>query len=169
MEPRIFVISDTHFNHKSMITKKWRDFKSVEQMNEHIIYQWNQTVTNEDIVFILGDLCIGKKTETIKEIMPILNGRHIIISGNHDKGLTNPRIQSIVINYKGLDVELVHDPKNASGKYKYVIHGHLHQHNREFTKNPKLRYYNCNLELHKYKPQLISQAIGEMKSKPKGL
>lgn len=163
MVNKIFVISDTHFNHKTMITEKWRDFETVREMNEHIIYQWNNTVGADDYVFILGDLCIGGKTNTINEIMPRLRGKHVFISGNHDKGLSIIKVHSMVIKYNGIDIELIHDPKNASGKYKYVIHGHVHKHNREFTKNPKLRYYNCNLEFHKYKPQLLSQAMGDMK------
>ena len=160
---KIFITSDTHFNHKSMIKEKWRNFDTVKAMNEHIIYQWNRTVGKDDFVIHLGDVFIGKKEEGMKNIIPKLNGKIFLIKGNHDKGLQEINVKASVICYKGLDIELVHNPQDASGKYKYVIHGHLHQHNMKFTKKPKLKYYNVNIELHKYRPKLLNEIIGEMK------
>ncbi len=52
-------------------------------MNETIISNWNRMVGPEDIVFHLGDFCLGGSAEWIN-ILNRLNGKIYLISGNHD-------------------------------------------------------------------------------------
>lgn len=80
---KYFIISDTHFNHTNIIKYCNRPFKSVEEMNKAIIKNWNETVSNRDVVIHLGDVALGSKEET-KKIIQQLNGRKILIKGNHD-------------------------------------------------------------------------------------
>ncbi len=82
----IFVTSNTHFNHKNIIKYCHRPFKDVEEMNEAIISNWNNSVTNDDIIYHLGDFCFGAKEE-LKQIFNRLNGQKYLIMGNHDKKL----------------------------------------------------------------------------------
>lgn len=56
---RVFFTSDTHFNHTNIIRFCNRPFKDVSHMNETIISNWNRVVGPEDIVFHLGDFCLG--------------------------------------------------------------------------------------------------------------
>lgn len=51
---KIFLTSDLHFNHDREFIYGPRGFKSVEEMNEALIKNWNGTVTNEDDVYVLG-------------------------------------------------------------------------------------------------------------------
>ena len=52
-------------------------------MNETIISNWNNTVGQDDIVFHLGDFCLGGSAEWTR-MLDRLNGRIYLIMGNHD-------------------------------------------------------------------------------------
>lgn len=52
-------------------------------MNETIISNWNRVVGPEDIVFHLGDFCLGGSAEWVN-VLNRLNGKIYLISGNHD-------------------------------------------------------------------------------------
>jgi len=81
-ESRIFIISDTHWNHKNIIDFCERPFDSVEEMNESLILRWNACVTPEDTVIHLGD--VGFHYQSLFNIIPRLNGTKLLIRGNHD-------------------------------------------------------------------------------------
>jgi calcineurin-like phosphoesterase family protein len=51
-------------------------------MNKAIVKEWNRTVSNKDTVYILGDFSLSPKVAL--EYFPKLNGRKILVSGNHD-------------------------------------------------------------------------------------
>lgn len=54
-------------------------------MNEALITYWNETVPEKNaVVYILGDLIMGKHSENLKLISQ-LNGQKWLVSGNHDK------------------------------------------------------------------------------------
>ena len=82
-ESGVFFTSDTHFNHANIIRFCSRPFKNVEHMNESLITNWNRVVGPEDIVFHLGDFCLGGSAEWTR-ILERLNGKIYLISGNHD-------------------------------------------------------------------------------------
>ena len=50
-----FYISDTHFGHANIIRLCNRPFQDVERMDNTLINNWNNTVSNKDTVYILGD------------------------------------------------------------------------------------------------------------------
>ena len=56
-------------------------------MEQNIIKNWNERVTKEDTVYIIGDFCWGLEDEWIR-ILDQLNGMKVLIRGNHD--LKNP-------------------------------------------------------------------------------
>ena len=60
-----------------------RGFADVTEMNEYMIEKWNNKVTKSDTVVILGDLSLGKATET-NELVHRLKGKLCLITGNHD-------------------------------------------------------------------------------------
>lgn len=80
---KYFTISDTHFGHENIIQYCNRPFKNVEEMDKILIKNWNETVSNKDVVIHLGDFAFCSK-ERAREICSELNGRKILIKGNHD-------------------------------------------------------------------------------------
>lgn len=88
MKPREFITSDIHFSHRGILNfcPKSRPFANVEEMDEKIIQYWNQDVSHDDTVYILGDVSFAGREDSIK-IMKRLNGKKILITGNHDKKL----------------------------------------------------------------------------------
>jgi calcineurin-like phosphoesterase family protein len=97
---KVFFISDTHFHHANILyfKPKRRELAgiSLEElqkgnkeacMNQHdewLINLWNNQVGKRDVVYILGDFCLGNK-ELTRKILSRLNGRKYLIEGNHDK------------------------------------------------------------------------------------
>ena len=84
-EKKVFITSDTHFGHTRIIQYENRPFNSINEMNKEMIKRWNAKVTNNDVVFHLGDFCFGNK-EMISAIISELNGKKILVMGNHDRG-----------------------------------------------------------------------------------
>lgn len=80
---KIFFTSDQHFDHTNIIRFCNRPFKSVEEMNETLIDNWNKKVPEDGIVFILGDFCFGG-FPVWESILNRLNGKKYLIKGNHD-------------------------------------------------------------------------------------
>ena len=86
----IYITSDLHFNHDKSFIYQPRGFSSVEEMNNQIIKNWNEIITGNDEVYILGDLMLGDTDKGI-ELFNQLNGIKHLIKGNHDSKLLKNR------------------------------------------------------------------------------
>lgn len=76
--PDIYIISDPHFGHENILKFERNEFKSIEEHDEFLIASINKRVKPSDILYILGDVGNVHKVR-------FLNGRKILIKGNHDK------------------------------------------------------------------------------------
>lgn len=139
----LYLISDTHFNHKKLATYCVRP----ENFTELLVKRWNETVKPTDTVLHLGDVTIGAKRD-IKNVLDSLNGRKMLVRGNHDRdkscgwwmenGFTFACDSFVLRN-----VLFTHEPANAvvrsNGNRPYEslewglpegcvlnVHGHLH-------------------------------------------
>ena len=80
---KVFFTSDTHFNHKNILSYCYRPFKTIEEHDETIIKNWNSVVPEDGIVFHLGDFGFGN-IRYLKEVAKRLNGTIVFCIGNHD-------------------------------------------------------------------------------------
>jgi calcineurin-like phosphoesterase family protein len=78
----IFFSSDHHFGHTNVIKYCNRPYSNVDDMNQDLVRRWNAVVSPADTVFYLGDFSLGRNA--VEEFTPQLNGRKILVSGNHD-------------------------------------------------------------------------------------
>lgn len=78
----VFYTSDTHFGHARIVELCDRPFSSVEDMNAGLVERWNSVVRPKDIVYHMGDVTGGSLAPL--EHIQKLNGRKILIAGNHD-------------------------------------------------------------------------------------
>src|SRR5574344_1137749 len=80
---RVFVTSDTHFSHTNIIKYCNRPFANAAEMNETLIKRWNSCVNPNDVVIHCGDFALDPSSD-MDTIVPRLNGRIVLILGNHD-------------------------------------------------------------------------------------
>lgn len=79
---KTWLTSDPHFWHSNVIKYCNRPFATSEEMNEALVRNWNAVVAPEDLVYVLGDFALAARA--VETILPRLNGRKILILGNHD-------------------------------------------------------------------------------------
>ena len=81
----IFAISDLHLSFGS--DKPMDIFRGWDNHTERLLSHWNRLVKPEDIVVLPGDFSWALKLEDTKadfEFLKKLNGKKIILKGNHD-------------------------------------------------------------------------------------
>lgn len=125
----IYFTSDTHFWHKNIL-KYGRDFKTVEDMNNTLIQNWNVRVKNNDEVWFLGDFAFRNEYDTLQQ----LNGKKHLIVGNHDRKTKLIAGWESVDYYKEISVDgrrivLFHYPIaswNCAHHGALHFHGHCH-------------------------------------------
>lgn len=172
-------IADLHFGHKNMAIK--RGFKDEFEHDEHIIEKWNSVVHKKDTTYILGDVTMESTKWYFR--LDALNGRKIVVLGNHDMRNHVQELLKYVdqvagmIMYKNKDSEkifLTHcpvHPMELGYRIKYNIHGHIHENTitRDVMKDsifgriPSSEYdprYICvSCEHVDYTPKLLSEII----------
>lgn len=145
-----------------------------------MIDRWNECISEEDDVFILGDAvmdCKPRKTEEetnriMRKRMSVLenlNGHKTIILGNHDTkniDFLSEHFErvcgSLEMTLAGYHCILTHIPvhpsqlkdKDGQGRFDFNIHGHLHRGRTILLSDGSqdYRYVNVNVENHLYRP-----------------
>lgn len=161
-------IGDLHFGHKWMA--EHRGFPDVFEHDEHIIDQWNKIVKKKDLTYIVGDVTMESADHYYR--LDALNGRKIVVLGNHDMPAHVPELLKYVekvagmVKYKG--IWLTHCPvheRELEFRVSRNIHGHIHEHKiMKLESNgfkdewvPDDRYINVSCEQVDYKPQTLEQ------------
>ena len=165
----IYYISDLHFGHGNIIKLCKRPFKNLEKMNETLIKNWNSKVTNNDKVYIIGDLFF-RNQENPEEILSKLKGKKYLIVGNHDKSWLKKvdtskyfeSIDNLLVFSNGKNkVTLCHYPM-MSFEGDYLIYGHIHNNkNAEYwnlLKNMD-NALNASAEINNYEPVTFNELV----------
>lgn len=165
-----YYISDLHLNHKNILAQNARPFQSVQEMNNTLLKNWNQKVTDQDDVYILGDLFYeAKDSETI---LTQLKGKKHLILGNHDSRWLSEDLRSFFVSIdssleiidQNHTIFLCHYPMVSYPKQSraYMIHGHIHN-DTLFDYWPILlnrnRILNAGVDINHFEPVTFNELV----------
>ena len=138
---KTFITSDLHFGHKNIMNfcpdSRRRFNNDLAYMNEAMVTEWNDLISAEDTVYILGDVAFMSGSDAAKMVKR-LNGTKILVRGNHDrKTLLDVNFRKcfaevhdyLDINYNGHKIVMSHYPFlewDQMHRGSVHFHGHLH-------------------------------------------
>ena len=174
---KIFFTSDTHFNHDREFVYSPRGFKTIQEMNGTLIKNWNETVGNDDDIYVLGDFFLGTDFNYIQEVLNKLNGRIHLVTGNHDTPLKITEYTSwnniveiadaLRIRYKKREFFLCHYPvltaslEQDPNKAVINLFGHTHSKDKFYEDRPYM--YNVAVDANDNKVKECISTLGEEK------
>ena len=137
---KTFFIADTHFGDERILRYENRPFENTAQMDEEIIKRWNGVVDSTDTVYVLGDFGAPGYESCI---LSALNGKKILVKGNHDNK-TNDEYRSygfsevydLPVIIDGFWI-LSHDALYVNENMPYAnLFGHVHNSpiNKDYSK-----------------------------------
>lgn len=180
----IKLVSDLHLCHDRDFCYASRGFTSIEEMNESIVDNWNSVVTDEDDVYVLGDVMLNDNDKGMYYLRKLKGKIHIII-GNHDtdtrlklyESLPNVEVvgYATIIKYKKYRFYLSHYPTLTSnytdgeGLHGKIINlcGHTHTTDR-FLDMDKGMIYHVELDAHNNTPVDIEDIIRDLREYIRG-
>lgn len=172
----VFFTSDTHFGHKNIIKYASRPFENASEMDQMLLDNINSRVGEDDVLYILGDFCMGRgidKQAYARELLEKINCRHVfLVRGNHDvhdKDMLRSLGFEDVYDYHELKASgkmfcLMHYPlAEWNGFYRgaYDLHGHVHNdasYNASMRKEGILRY-DVGVDANGYMPVSLEEII----------
>lgn len=183
---KTFYISDLHFGHVNCLGFDNRPFKNIEEHDNELIKRWNESVSIDDEIWILGDISWYNATKTI-EIFKQLNGIKHLCIGNHDeKLLKNKDVRNLfveIVDYKEIQlndkvgVVLCHYPIPCYNHHYYGwyhLYGHVHcsfewnmmqrvQYEMKSLYDKDSNMYNvgCMMTYMDYTPRTLEEIIGQ--------
>lgn len=168
---KVFFIGDPHWGHRNIIKYCDRPFVDTEHMDNVIIENYNRVVSDDDIVFWLGDMffCGSQRQEYIAS--RISKGRKILIRGNHDKGISNGKFMKLGFMpcrmYQWGTYLLTHEPisqDNMSILFnQYAIKNvHAHTHTNDTGLDPT-KYQCVSAELTNYTPLQFTDLLARFR------
>ena len=150
-----YFTADSHFSmiDNTVISRDFRPFTSLAQMNQYIIDKWNEEAKETDTIYHLGDFANynGLDNEKFKEYFALvkqINAKVVLILGNNERkvlfrefGGDFSSFRDFLIDVGFHDVieksmelkigkhiyTLTHKPTDASKCGKYTLFGHIHK------------------------------------------
>lgn len=132
-----FYIADLHLEHTNVLRFDPRPFRNTQEMFHVMKQNWNQRITDNDTVYILGDFIWAKEPQWAG-IVSQFNGKKILIRGNHDPKEYSKECRKLFVDIRdmleitdsGKHVIMSHYPIPCyKGDYNpdcYMLYGHVH-------------------------------------------
>ena len=159
----IYFTSDLHLGHNNIIKYTNRPFKDYEEMDNVLIDNWNNTIKDNDEVYILGDLSMNSP-EVVDRYLLRMKGRKYLIRGNHDYFVDKYTSDQLIwikdyyeLKHNKEYIVLCHYPFSEWNRsYHGSIHLHGHQHNHsDYNLNQKKdnkNRYDVGVDANNFRP-----------------
>jgi calcineurin-like phosphoesterase family protein len=129
---KYWLTTDTHFNHE-----KIKEYCGRPDDFEQKIVNGFSVLKPSDVLIHLGDVCIGKETESHEKYIIPISCKKILIRGNHDGKSQSWYMDhgwdwvcdSMSIKRCGKRILFSHAPMVWDGYWDINIHGHFHNAN----------------------------------------
>lgn len=153
---KIWISADLHLGEDRMEIMG-RPFPSASAHIEHIVSAFNSKVAKTDLLIINGDVCYQKSPKALLHL-PEINGKKILIRGNHDRVFTDEELAPyfcMVIPEGGglaltgpdnLPLWVTHYPSLSRPDYFNLV-GHIHS-----SWKVQLNMLNVGVDVHHFYP-----------------
>lgn len=148
--------ADTHFGHSNIIKYCARPFADAGAMTASLVERWNAVVAKEDTVYHLGDFSFYDPARSA-EVLSSLNGKKILILGNHDRSAPKMLAMGFSEVHRSLELDgwlLVHRPPVGLYPMERVLCGHVHGAWRR-----RGNMYNVGVDVHDFYPVTIDEIL----------
>jgi len=144
------------------MAQRYRGFQDEFYHDETIIKNWNSVVNKKDEVYIHGDITMESTKWYFR--LDELNGRKVVVLGNHDDPKHTRELLKYVDQVAGMikykNYWLTHAPIHPSELRELKnIHGHIHGNHIMDGNRLDKRYINACLDVHNYTPVLFTDLI----------
>jgi calcineurin-like phosphoesterase family protein len=164
----VFFTADLHLGHARVLEYSHRPFRTVEEMDEALVANWNAVVQPNDTVYLLGDVSFHRPEKTLS-LLSRLQGSIGLVLGNHDKKLKPEALRRFTF-VKDLYTVKVEDPEvvgRSSGIQRIVLchyalrvwqashygawslYGHSHG---SLSDDPHAKAFDVGVDSHDYRP-----------------
>jgi calcineurin-like phosphoesterase family protein len=157
----VFFTSDHHFGDARRLGFDRRPFASRDAMDDAMVARWNAVVGAGDEVWHLGD--VARSGAHAAAILPRLNGRKHLITGNNDppETLALPDWASVgpyaEIEADGHGLVLCHYPfRTWNGMHRGRLNLHGHSHGRL---KPMPRQYDVGVDVRDLRPVRVADLV----------
>lgn len=167
---KLYFWSDLHFFHNNIIKYSNRPFESKFHMNDIMLANYKNIITEHDVVVFGGDITFAQAQE-VSAFLQDLPGHKILVIGNHDIGHSGKFIELHAFEATTLCFDFIYNnqqffvshypiSENLFSKHSHMwfnIHGHTHTTiiGKEFPH----RFINMCVEHTNYTPKLFQSFL----------
>ncbi len=166
--------SDFHLGHRNIIRYCSRPFASVEEMDAAILANLNKLVGANDVLYFLGDFCLGGPDQARQYRDRIVCRNIHVVEGNHDAALSNltgafsSLNQLVEVRVGGQRIVLCHYAMRVwhhSRRGVWHLYGHSHG---NLADDPASLSVDVGVDSHSFRPWHFDEIRTAMNAKRKG-
>jgi len=106
---KTWITSDQHLG-EDRFDLMQRPFSSVDEHNNTIVTNHNSKIASDDLVYFVGDVIYQKADPSMLELISNMNGRKVLIRGNHDRPFSDEQFASyfekIIPEGQGVELQI---------------------------------------------------------------